>query len=241
MSIRFKQERLSRTNAVALIYPFEDTSRHEVRVTKRQNRRDYAWEASEIGWPSMNGMAAKEAACVAAAIREAARIATLWDRYPETIPEWVEDINRASAVVIPLTHFPHLNTLTHVALLNTLAQGGELYPEQIAEAAGCDMGQAVEILMLMYHKGVTEMYTLLYCGHCKARAGEMLLREGFPDKAVACPTCQAVLGREDLLYGMMARLLGEVEFVVGARPEMQTIFDRVLDEDADVWAELAKL
>jgi len=106
-----------------------------------------------------------------------------------------------------------LVTLNRLAVTNP-----DLMPHQVAVATGCDLNEAMQVLMLLYDMHLAEAYTLVYhTTHSDGPPAEVLRAEisaGLPSFPLRCPLCQEEINSSDeVTYGFLFVLSQGIQFV----------------------------
>jgi len=93
----------------------------------------------------------------------------------------------------------------------------DLMPHQVAAATGCELKEAMEVLVLLYHLYLADAFTLVYHNeHPNTPAIALEVSKGVPPALpVICPLCEKEINDpNELSYGFLVKLNENVEFVV---------------------------
>jgi hypothetical protein len=105
-----------------------------------------------------------------------------------------------------------LGVLTRMVVTNTT-----LKPYQIAQGTGCDLGAALEVLVLLYHHALAEGFLEVYHGkHPDAPPIKVVsFEKGPPSPPFLCEICEEMVeSSRELYYDVSFRLMGDIELVV---------------------------
>jgi hypothetical protein len=89
-------------------------------------------------------------------------------------------------------------------------------PHQVAAATGCELEEAMEVLMLLYDQYLAEALLLVYHNeHLDAPATAVSISEGLPSLPFICSVCEkGISDPKELSYDFLFRLNGKILFVV---------------------------
>lgn len=92
----------------------------------------------------------------------------------------------------------------------------ELMPHQVAISTGCSLIEAMEILLLLFHKELVEAYLLTYHKyHPEVPERTIPLVEGFPLLPIVCRICeQPITTIDDLTFGFIFRITTPLQFIL---------------------------
>lgn len=113
-----------------------------------------------------------------------------------------------------------LNNNESVQALNRLVETrANLMPHEVASATGCDIAEAMSVLMLMYAQSLADAFLLVYHvadetnppAPFMARSIEL----GLPEVPLICENCDhEIQRRTELSYDFLFKITNEIRFTV---------------------------
>lgn len=117
---------------------------------------------------------------------------------------------------INLSKFPFFKDKTARELLNRHIQNNpDVMPHGIAVVTGCSFNEATQILFLLFHLYLAEVFLLVYHNDHPTRAiMARKLSEGFPILPVTCPICDRDIELEsELAYDLLFKHKKQIVFI----------------------------
>ncbi len=107
------------------------------------------------------------------------------------------------------------NDQASLAKLNRLLSIHEnLMPHQLAAATGCNLDEAMQVLMYLFYLRLARLYLLVYHISHSEPVLKRSIFDGFPELPIICPSCELEIIKEDELeYDFLFSLLDKIEFI----------------------------
>lgn len=118
---------------------------------------------------------------------------------------------------VNLSKFYCFNEGAHLRELNRLVRiHTDLMPHQVAVATGCGLKEAMEVLMLLFHRHLAEVFLLVYHNdHPDTPAQALNISEGLPSLPFICDLCEEeIRDPNELSYDFLFKISDDIQFVV---------------------------